>query len=1001
MKRNKINLLCAALMLMFCMLLFVGCSRTESEETDSGPVFTGEKTVISNDVLAGYSIVRSDNASDSGIQAAIELRDGLKNVLDLNLTTDWVKRGEDVPAGRSEILVGQTNRPESIALQETLRHQDFAIAHTDHRIVIVGGSDLATQTAVAFFLENFVDTESGQISVPVQPFIYQSKYEVETMTINDISIAEYSVYGEQINNNNSAADSALRLSDTLTRLTGYRVAYKTTLGEGKHIRFSYDDSAADTVSVFMDGEDLCITASDDDGMIYAYAYLCQEILGLNRITGTGNELDIRIAEKKTFDLNTIAASETYSIYVSPHGTDTGDGSAENPFGTLGAALDAVGNNRKLQPMEIILTDGDYYITESVHMDKTNSGTRYAPLVIRAQNNGKVRLIGGVKVDPSQCQSVTDPAILERVPDETAARKLMMLDISTLTENIPDMQDTTPLEIFFDSTALTRSRFPNKDDGDGYLRSEKILAASEENYQTEPATFTYTDDIDRALRWSEESMNDLYILSYLGFDWYSDLLRVTAIDPVNRTVTTEIGGTYLPKEGNRFFFLNLLEEIDQPGESYIDRQNGLVYYYPYESTAKEIFVSTLNESMIDLNGCTNVVLEGLSFAYSRKHPLTATAVDTLTISDCDVSCIADNAMELDGYRITVDGCEISNTWSGGIYMTGGDRVNLISGENVIKNCVIHDVNRSRINYKPGVKAASTGLVVENNVFYNAIHEMIAVSDNNVRIAYNEIYNCVTDCSDMGAIYFGRDPSQLGIEICYNYFHDIGNAYGGFGQQAIFMDDGCAGAHVHHNLFYKATTDTYAVKFHSTQYAVVEHNIFAEAPSAVYNGAWTYMDGKQYYWLGWMYDLIPERQHSIQNRIAASGMDSDLWRAYYKDTQWMPLFDLIHDDVRQKIQSAHENGVESELNIALLESMAPLASNIVANNVFLNIDSYDEIGTMWSGGIVTDKNNVPLTEDAFVDYGTDFTLTESALAAIRETIPDFENFPMDKIGPGGNG
>ena len=75
-------------------------------------------------------------------------------------------------------------------------------------------------------------------------------------------------------------------------------------------------------------------------------------------------------------------------------------------------------------------------------------------------------------------------------------------------------------------------------------------------------------------------------------------------------------------------------------------------------------------------------------------------------------------------------------------SGGDRVQLISGENEIRNCVIHDINRSRASYKPSVKADSIGLVIQNNTFYNSIHQMIAINNNNVKIAYNEFYNCTS-------------------------------------------------------------------------------------------------------------------------------------------------------------------------------------------------------------------------------------------------------------------
>ena len=72
--------------------------------------------------------------------------------------------------------------------------------------------------------------------------------------------------------------------------------------------------------------------------------------------------------------------------------------------------------------------------------------------------------------------------------------------------------------------------------------------------------------------------------------------------------------------------------------------------------------------------------------------------------------------------------------------------------------------------------------------------------------------MTNSSDMGAIYFGRDPSLMGgTVIRYNYFHQIGNKYGnvgnkhgGIGQQSIFIDDGNTAAEIYGNVFWRAHT-----------------------------------------------------------------------------------------------------------------------------------------------------------------------------------------------------
>ena len=39
------------------------------------------------------------------------------------------------------------------------------------------------------------------------------------------------------------------------------------------------------------------------------------------------------------------------------------------------------------------------------------------------------------------------------------------------------------------------------------------------------------------------------------------------------------GIYSFRKGQRFYFLNLLEELDQPGEWFLDRKTGVLYFWP--------------------------------------------------------------------------------------------------------------------------------------------------------------------------------------------------------------------------------------------------------------------------------------------------------------------------------------------------------------------------------------------------------------------------------------
>ena len=101
---------------------------------------------------------------------------------------------------------------------------------------------------------------------------------------------------------------------------------------------------------------------------------------------------------------------------------------------------------------------------------------------------------------------------------------------------------------------------------------------------------------------------------------------------------------------------------------------------------------------------------------------------------------------------------------------------------------------------------------------------------------KIIRALTDSSDMGVIYFGRNPTQPGHEIVGNYFHDNGNTYGGIGRFAVYIDDGGAGAYIHHNLFHNAVPVDSVIRLHGSPYFRIEENLFSDVDSAVFNAHW---------------------------------------------------------------------------------------------------------------------------------------------------------------------
>ena len=105
---------------------------------------------IVKDGTANYTVIRSETASQSVIDAATLVRKliGDQTGAFPDISTDWVKRGAEIPTDTAEIVIGDTNRRASAGM----RRDDWTIEREGSRIYILGGSGESLQAAVEFRL---------------------------------------------------------------------------------------------------------------------------------------------------------------------------------------------------------------------------------------------------------------------------------------------------------------------------------------------------------------------------------------------------------------------------------------------------------------------------------------------------------------------------------------------------------------------------------------------------------------------------------------------------------------------------------------------------------------------------------------------------------------------------------------------------------------------------------------------------------------------------------
>lgn len=141
-----------ALLLILSVIMIITCISCGGKDDEKD-----EKVIIDSD----YVITRSQNASSGAKNSAKALRDAYSaEGITINVSEDWYRDEADIP--EKEILVGDTNRPESAALKATLdENTRWKIAVSGSKLVIAALSDMALADAVKSFITQFIEKGEG------------------------------------------------------------------------------------------------------------------------------------------------------------------------------------------------------------------------------------------------------------------------------------------------------------------------------------------------------------------------------------------------------------------------------------------------------------------------------------------------------------------------------------------------------------------------------------------------------------------------------------------------------------------------------------------------------------------------------------------------------------------------------------------------------------------------------------------------------------------------
>jgi hypothetical protein len=537
------------------------------------------------------------------------------------------------------------------------------------------------------------------------------------------------------------------------------------------------------------------------------------------------------------------------FFVAPAGNDSNPGTREKPFASLEKARDAIrafkAGGALAGPVAVRLLPGEYNVTKTFELTAADSGGPSSPVIYRADQPGTAVLYGGKRL--AGFTPVTDAAALERLPAE-ARGKVFHCDLRGQgVDDLAPLQErgygkpapTATLELFFNGEPLTLARWPNK----GFVNGGTIIEPGSKK-GGKPSVFEYLDD--RHARWTEAE--DAWLFGYFAHGWADRTLKIRSIDTATKRVSCGpyelLARTMEPvkwfnKGRIKYHVFNLLEELDRPGEWFLNRQTGILYFHPPSDPAHAtVEIGMLTEPMFSMASVAHVRIEGLVFDLSRASGMLIRDSEHCLLAGCTLKRFAGNGITMTGgHENGIFGCDLFSLGRRATEVIGGDRKTLTPAGHFVENCWMHSFGRLDHTYVPAVQLEGCGNRVAHNLMGDCPSSVVRYEGNDHIIEYNRVYRALLESEDQGAMETFGNPTYRGVVIRYNHFSDLGpqdRMEGPAGRAAIRLDDAISGMLVYGNIFHRAAQGFGGININGGRDNVIENNLFAECEKGISGG-----------------------------------------------------------------------------------------------------------------------------------------------------------------------
>ena len=530
-------------------------------------------------------------------------------------------------------------------------------------------------------------------------------------------------------------------------------------------------------------------------------------------------------------LTLAATGAAADYYVAPDGNDTSAGTKEHPFATLARAQKAIRARKQAgllqEPVTVWLRGGVYRLTQPIVFTPADTGTPDAPITCASLPGERAVLSGGQQLARGWTRTPGKPFWQLDLPQVRAGKWVFH-------------------SLYVNGQSRLRARHPNY--GDKVLRAR----GREPGGDPRQALCYFPGDVDPS--WSNPTDIDVVLLC----SWTPTIHRVREISSQRQAIRFFSAHNRVVdfwERNFRYYLSNVFEALDQPGEWYLDRRSGTLYYLPMpgeDLAAAEVVAPVLKSRMIEIAGepAAGRFVEHLHFRdldfryldgdmdryngiYRQGHMYLDSAVSArglrhASFERCTLAQLGEYAMELaDGCQdVTVRQCHFWDLGAGAMQLGVTNLATL----------------KSLIGTEPTASSAGAvrGLVIDNNcihrlgTIWHGCYGIVNRFATETRITHNEIYDTHWDAIGLDARWNWKgEKYSHGNVVAYNHLHHLGLRY--HTDAAGVYQFGPLDTHIHHNLVHDNVAYPYICGFagiyldEQSRGALVENNL-------VYNVEW---------------------------------------------------------------------------------------------------------------------------------------------------------------------